>query len=501
MSNTTIRIEGGLLATPAPRGNGVRCFKGIPYAAAPVGELRWRAPHRVADWPGVRSAGAFGPNSIQGVVFADIDPTVPGVSEDCLYLNVWTTAPDAAAAMPVMVWIHGGGFAVGSGAEPRYDGGNLAARGVVVVTLNHRLNALGFLAHPELSSESASGASGNYGLMDIVAALGWVSRNIRAFGGDPARVTIAGESAGSMAVSALMAAPSAKGLFAGAIGESGALFPSCGRTIQSLAAAQEAGVQFARRLGAASLAALRRIPANDILAAAPGTGFGPIIDGDVLRAPLPRIFAAGAQNDVPLLAGWNRDEGFNFNAYDIFKKREDEASLADIVRRVFGAQSPEALAFYPADTKQSEAQSARRLGADAVIVQGTWAWLEAQKKTGASDIFRFQFDRAPLTPEGWFGSRRSADAGAFHAGELLYVFDNLDAFPWLVDEDDVKIAKLTSSYWLNFIKTYDPNGEGLPHWPSYREEEGRLLAIDAQPSVRSDEDRARQRFLAARLGT
>ena len=501
MPNTTIRIEGGLLATPAPRDNGVRCFKGVPYAAAPVGELRWRAPHPVADWSGVRSADAFGRNSIQGVVFADIDPTVPGVSEDCLYLNVWTTAPDAPSPMPVMVWIHGGGFAVGSGAEPRYDGGNLAARGVVVVTMNYRLNALGFLAHPELSAESAAGASGNYGLMDIVAALRWVSRNIGAFGGDPARVTVAGESAGSMAVSALMGSPSAKGLFAGAIGESGALFPSVGRAIDSLPVAHEAGVQFARRLGAASLAALRRVPANDILAAAPGIGFGPIVDGDVLPAPLAQIFAAGAQNDVPLLAGWNRDEGFNFNAYDIFKKRDGETSVADIVRRVFGAQAQEAHAFYPADTKQTETQSARRLGADAVIVQGTWAWLEAQKKTGAANIFRFQFDRAPLTPEGWFGSRSSADAGAFHAGELLYVFDNLDAFPWLVDDDDVKIAKLASSYWLNFIKTYDPNGEGLPHWPNYREDGAQLLAIDAPPSVRSDQDRARQQFLAARLGS
>ena len=501
MPTTTIRIEGGLLAAPAPRDNGVRVFKGIPYAAAPVGELRWRAPQPVGDWVGVRSSDAFGPNSMQGVVFDDIDPTVEGVSEDCLYLNVWTMGSEATSPMPVMVWIHGGGFAVGSGAEPRYDGGNLAARGVVVVTLNHRLNALGFLAHPELSAESARGASGNYGLMDIIAALRWVSRNIRAFGGDPARVTVAGESAGSMAVSALMASPSAKGLFAGAIGESGALFPSVGRTIHSLATAHEAGVQFARRLGAESLAALRRIPANDILAAAPGIGFGAIVDGDVLPASLPQIFAAGAQNDVPLLAGWNKDEGFNFNANDIFKKREDEASLADVVRRVFGAQSEEALGFYPAGSKQAETQSARRLGADAVIVQGTWAWIEAQKTTGAADIFRFQFDRAPLTPEGWFGSRPSADAGAFHAGELLYVFDNLDAFPWLVDEDDVGIAKLTSSYWLNFIKTYNPNGEGLPHWPSYREEGARLLAIDAKPSVRPDEDRARQQFLAARLGT
>jgi para-nitrobenzyl esterase len=493
MSRATIRIERGRIAVPRARDNGVRAFLGLPYAAPPVGPLRWRPPARVGEWSGVRSSDAFGPNAMQGVVFDDIDPTLAGVSEDCLYLNVWTAALEAAEPVPVMVWIHGGAFAVGAGSEPRYDGANLAARGIVVVTLNHRLNALGFLAHPELTAESPSRVSGDYGLMDIVAALGWVKRNIRAFGGDSARVTLAGESAGAMAVSALMASPLAKGLFHRAIGESGALFESPTRALDDLAAAEQEGLRFARKLGATSLETLRRIPAQDVLAAAPGVGFFPIVDGHALPRSPPETFAARAQNDVPLLAGWNKDEGFNF---DVLAGPAAGKPFVAIIEEIFGERSGEALAFYPAEPRETLLASARRLGGDMAIVHPTWAWLEAQKATGESDVFRFRFDRAPLTPEGWFGSRPSAEAGAFHAGELLYVFDNLGAFPWLTTADDARIAELTSSYWVNFIKTGDPNGAGLPRWPSYREPGAPLFVIDAPPRVEREDDRARQEFLA-----
>ena len=255
----------------------------------------------------------FGAHSVQGVVWDDIDLSGAATSEDCLYLNVWTpAAPGTEARLPVMVWIHGGGFVVGSGAEARYDGARLAARGIVVVTVNHRLNALGFLAHPELTAESEHHASGNYGLLDLVAALQWVKRNIAAFGGDPDKVTIAGESAGSHAASALMASPLAKGLFARVIGESGAMFASPSRALASLAEAEAAGLDFMRKVGARSLAELRAAPADAILAAAPGLGFRPIIDGWFLPRSPAEIFAAGEQSDVPLMAGWNKDEGFNF---------------------------------------------------------------------------------------------------------------------------------------------------------------------------------------------
>jgi para-nitrobenzyl esterase len=492
MTAESIKIEGGLLALAEADASGVRSFKGIPYAAPPVGALRWRPPQPVAPWAGVRRSDVFGPNSMQGVVFDDIDPLSAGVSEDCLYLNVWTSAVGAAEPLPVMVWIHGGGFAVGSGAEPRYDGANLAAKGIVVVTLNHRLNALGFLAHPELTAESGDGVSGNYGMLDLVAALRWLSRNIGAFGGDRHRITIAGESAGSMAVSALMASPLARGLFARAIGESGAMFPSPGRSQATLAEAEQAGLAFARKLGAESLAALRAKSAEDILAAAPGIGFRPVIDGRFLpRAPA-EIFAAGDQNDVPLLAGWNRDEGFNFT---LLGGDVDEKPYLEQVRAIFADKAEAALRFYPAGV-DAEKKSAQALGGDLTIIHGTWSWIEAQKKTGRAELYRFRFDRAPLTPEGWFGARPSAEAGAFHAGELLYVFDNLDAFPWLITQDDRDIAALTSRYWTNFVKTGDPNGAGLPRWPSYRSADAPLLAIDAPVAVERDADRARQEFLA-----
>src|ERR1700722_9442347 len=239
MSAGSISIEGGLLALAEPATSGVRCFKGIPYAAPPVGPLRWRPPQPVTPWAGVRRSDVFGANSLQGMVFDDIDASVDGVSEDCLYLNIWTPALGAAEPLPVMVWIHGGGFAVGSGSEPRYDGANLAAKGVVVVTLNHRLNALGFLAHLELTAESPEGVSGNYGMLDLVAALGWVKRNIKAFGGDPGQVTIAGEPAGPAPARARWASPLARGLFVRAIGESGAMFPSPTRSHAALAEAEQ----------------------------------------------------------------------------------------------------------------------------------------------------------------------------------------------------------------------------------------------------------------------
>ena len=313
MTARFLSIEGGALAIPEPDANGVRAYKGVPYAAPPLGRLRWRPPQPVPPWAGVRPVGAFGPNSLQGVVFDDIDPRPAGISEDCLYLNIWTpAAPDDGARLPTMVWIHGGGFVVGSGAEPRYDGARLAARGILVVTLNHRLNALGFLAHPELTAESEHRASGNYGMLDLVAALQWVKRNIAAFGGDPDRVTIAGESAGSEAASALMASPLAKGLFARVIGESGAMFASPSRAPASLAKAEAGGLEFMRKVGAKTLAELRAAPAEAILAAAPGLGYRPIVDGWFLPRSPAEIFAAGEQSDAPLMAGWNKDEGFNF---------------------------------------------------------------------------------------------------------------------------------------------------------------------------------------------
>ncbi len=491
MTTTVLSIEGGALAAPPPGAGGVRAYKGIPYAAPPIGPLRWRPPQPVAPWIGLRSAVAFGPNSLQGIVFDDIDPTVCGVSEDCLTLNVWTLAsPGGAERLAVMVWIHGGGFVVGSGSEPRYDGTRLAARGIVVVTLNHRLNALGFLAHPELSRESGHGASGNYGMLDVVAALYWVKRNIAAFGGDPDKVTIVGESAGSEAVSALMASPLAKGLFVRAIGESGAMFATPSRSPAPLAKAEAAGIAFMRKVGAANLKELREAPAEAILAAAPGLGYRPIVDGHFLAKSPAAIFASREQSDVPLMAGWNRDEGFNFT---LLQGEAAKRPYVGLVREIFGRRKQDALRFYPAGSPEAEQASARALGGDLTIIHSTWAWIEAQAATGKAEIFRFRFDRAPLTPRGWFGERDSASAGAFHAGEILYVFDNLPAFPWLISEEDRALAEIASSYWVNFVKTGDPNGPNLPPWPSFRS--GAIMRLDATASAVAEDGRDRQIFL------
>ncbi len=493
MTVNSLSIDGGALAVPAPDANGVRAFKGIPYAAAPVGPLRWRPPQPVAPWAGVRPTSAFGPNALQGIVFDDIDPSVAGVSEDCLYLNIWTpVAPHGAERLPTMIWIHGGGFVVGSGAEPRYNGARLAARGVVVVTLNHRLNALGFLAHPELTAESQHRASGNYGMLDLVAALKWARSNIAAFGGDPDKVTIAGESAGSEAVSVLMASPLAKGLFARAIGESGAMFATPSRAPAPLAKAEAAGLDFMRKVGAKTLAELRGAPAEAILAAAPGLGYRPIVDGYFLpRAPA-EIFAAREQSDAPLMAGWNRDEGFNFTLL----QSGDARRYVDLVRGIFGERAEDALRFYPGGSPERDAASARALGGDLTIIHATWAWIEAQKRCGRADIFRFRFEHCPLTSQGWFGERDSREAGAFHAGEILYVFDNLHAFPWLIEDADRALATLASSYWINFVKTGDPNGPGLPPWPSFRSAGGPVMALDASSRAGPEEGRERQVFLS-----
>jgi len=489
-----LSVESGALAVPAADWNRVRAYKGIPYAAPPLGPLRWRPPQPVAPWSGVRRSDAFGPNSLQGVVFGDIDPTLAGVSEDCLYLNVWTpAAPGSSDRLPVMFWIHGGGFVVGSGSEPRYDGARLASKGIVVVTVNHRLNALGFLAHPELTAESAHHASGNYGMLDLVAALRWVQRNIVAFGGDPNAVTIAGESAGSEAVSALMASPLAKGLFVRAIGESGAMFATPSRAPASLKKAEHDGLAFMRKVGAKTLAELRAAPADAILAAAPGLGYRPIVDGYFLPKTPAEIFAAREQSDVPLMAGWNKDEGFNFT---LLQGDRVKRPYPDLVREILGDQAEAALRLYPPGSPKLDAESARALGGDLTIIHPTWSWIEAQKARGTREVFRFRFDRCPLTPKGWFGDSDPREAGAFHAGEIVYVFDNLDAVPWIIEDADRALAKLASGYWVNFVKTGDPNGDGLPPWPSFRSEHAPIMLLDATSAAVPEQNRERHVFLA-----
>jgi para-nitrobenzyl esterase len=289
-----------------------------------------------------------------------------------------------------------------------------------------------------------------------------------------------------------MASPLAKGLFRSVIGESGAMFASPVRAPASLAKAEAAGLDFMRKAGAETLAELRALPAEAILASAPGLGFRPIVDGWFLPRPPAEIFAAGEQSDVPLMAGWNKDEGFNFT---LLQGYDAKRPYAELVRAIFGEQTEAALRLYPGGSAEADAASAQALGGDLAMAHPSWAWIEAQKQNGRADVFRFRFDRAPLTPEGWFGQRLSREAGAFHAGEILYVFDNLDAFPWLIDDADRQLAKLASSYWVNFVRNGDPNGPDLPPWPSYRGAAAPVMALDAPARAGPEEWRERHMFL------
>jgi para-nitrobenzyl esterase len=484
-------VENGRLAIPDADSRGVRCFRGIPFAAPPVGPLRWRPPQVPAPWSGVRRVDAFGANAMQAVMFNDIDPSQPGISEDCLYLNVWTPAEGNAERLPVLFYIHGGGFAVGHGAEPRYSGARLAECGIVVVTFNYRLNVFGFFAHPELAMESDLGACGNYGLLDQLAALTWVKRNIAVFGGDPNCITIAGESAGSMSVSALMASPLAAGLFQRAIGESGSLMPCrLEGTDLSRAAGEAIGVRFADSLGLSLLVELRALSAQALLAALPKDfRFWPVVDGWFLPESPTAVFNAGKQNDVTLLAGWNRDEGFNFDL-----TRGGTPPFEQLVRDRFPERAEEILALYPAGNDDEAAQSGRDLGGDLRIIQPTWAWMEAQAKTGRAPVYGYRFDHAPAVPESWFG--KGAPAGAFHAAEIVYTLDNLDAFPGRYTGVDREIAAMMSAYWVNFVKTGDPNQPGLPVWPTYKVRDRQVMYIGAASHAGPLEHTARYVCLA-----
>jgi para-nitrobenzyl esterase len=391
-----------------------------------------------------------------------------------------------------MVWFHGGGFVAGASSEPRQDGEKLARKGVVVVTMNYRLGAFGFLSHPGLTRESPHNASGNYGLLDQVAALDWVRRNITTFGGNPVNVTIFGESAGSLSVSALMASPLADGLFQRAIGESGAFF---GATLpaKQLAVAELAGVEFAKSLGAQSVEALRAKTADEILqASAKPQPFrvSPDIDGYFLTAPISLSYQNGNQSHVPLLAGWNADEG---SYQGIFEKDMPTAkNFAKRVRALYGKKAEAVLGLYPAATDDEAKRSAADLAGDRFIAYATWKWIELHKATGESPVFRYEFDQAPPMAAGDKGESR----GAYHSAEIEFVFETLPSkdLPWR--PQDTKLSDLMSTYWTNFAKTGDPNGEGLPKWPAYgADSHFQVMHLSGNSAPAGDAHRARYELL------
>ncbi|ANH70263.1 hypothetical protein ABE85_04585 [Mitsuaria sp. 7] len=446
----------------ATAGN-VDSFKGVPFAAPPIGDLRWRAPQPALAWDGVRDATRFGPACMQGGQPWPIGTPVEPQSEDCLYLNVWRPSGVAAnARLPVMVWIPGGGWTDGSGSAPLYDGSRLAKRGVIVVTLNYRLGAFGFLAHEALSQENAQASSGNFGLRDQVAALRWVRDNIGAFGGDAANVTLFGQSAGAMSVNLLTVSPPARGLFRRVIGQSGAVFippAMAGGDAFRLKGAQAEGARFAQALGASTLEALRKVPAAAIVQAQRGFSFHFILDNEMLPQEPWAVYAAGRQAPADMLIGWNADEGQLF----IADKQVTAATLEKGIAEMIGEFPASLRPWYHART-DVEARAARAaFEGDLRMGYDTWTWMRLQARTGQGSVFAYRFNQQPPARPGspWFG------LGATHGAELPYVFDALTVQGWASHRADQRLATAMADYWTNFAKTGNPNGAGLPRWPRY----------------------------------
>ncbi|HEY7336823.1 MAG TPA: carboxylesterase family protein [Bryobacteraceae bacterium] len=467
-----VHLDSGSVSGVSANDPSVRVFKGIPFAAPPVGDLRWRAPQPPAKWEGVRAADKFGPTCTAGGggfgggrgkggaeakqgapkqgKAAPPAGAAPTASEDCLYINVWTPAKSANDRLPVIVWTYGGGFTGGSGSEPRYDGEALAKKGVVFVTYNYRLGIFGFFAHPELTAESSHHASGNYGMQDFLAALRWVQKNIAAFGGDPRRVTIDGESAGAIQVSAMVGSPEGKGLFQRAMAQSGAWMGLSAAKMRTLAQAEAVGKTAA---GTHTLAELRAMSTQDLAQNVRGVQAGIIVDGWMVPEDESITYSKGKQNDVDILIGSNHDEGTFFGGGNV--TAEQAKSRAE---QTYSNLSAQFLQLYPAGTDAEASASGLARTRDEV----GWhmrTWAELQSKRGRK-AYLYYFTHVPPGPGG-----APSERGATHTAELAYMFENPGNAPWM--DGDRKLADMMSSYWANFAAKGDPNGKGLPAWPAY----------------------------------
>jgi len=464
-----VRLTDGVVEGIKMRGQhkDIRVFRGIPYAAPPVGEFRFREPQPVARWAGALKARQFGPRCMQAPVTGAAKPDFRSkeMSEDCLYLNVWTPASNADAKLPVLVYFHGGGFVSGDGSEPRYDGTAMASRGVIAVTVNYRLGVFGFLASPDAATESSNGASGNYGLLDQVAALRWVRDNIAQFGGDPTRVTIAGNSAGSVAVSAHMVSPLSRGLFAGAIGESGGAFAP--NRLWAREQAVAAATQFSTRVGATSQQQLRSLPARTLLTAstllkfAPGSAiFWPHVDGHFLPASPEQVFASGGQAQVPLLVGSNAQEQ-PFTAL-LGKAAPTPEAWREAIQTHFKDHAEEVLAHYPGNDTEEVKHAAAAMAGDLFVNHSTWRWMDHHRQTGQSPVFYYRYTQ-PLPPELKASSEPAEPdqpaPGAAHNAQVAYSLGNLEhlrQYAWTAADYDV--SRVFSRYIEQFVKTGNPNG-------------------------------------------
>lgn len=445
-------------------------FKSIPFAAPPVGALRWQPPQPPHPWQGIKQCTAFSASPLQPppvpfLMWTEefIAPPSP-LSEDCLYLNVWTPSLDPAARLPVFVWIYGGGFTSGAAACAIYDGAAYAKKGVVFVSLNYRVGVFGFLAHPALSQSSPFGVSGNYGLLDQIAALRWIRDNISAFGGDPSNVTIAGQSAGAMSVNCLVASPLAKGLFHKAIAQSGGLLS--GRFTSTLNDGEQRGLQFQQRAGAADLEQLRSMDADSLVRVAMKMGglrFGPLLDGAVLPHDLNKAFAQGQFNDVPLLGGWVTGDGALMATPTLTSQQ-----FVHSIQGLYGTASDAILALLPHASASEVASSQQQLNLLSFAIGGMHRWATHSKQP----VFMYEFSHVPPDKPGF------PNYGAFHTAEVPYALGNLDTWKRNWQPDDRVLEEQMSSYWLQFIRTGDPNKQGLPAWPPYTPRDMRIMHLD-----------------------
>lgn len=460
----SVKITDGVISGRISEDQAAKIFMGIPFAAPPVGELRWKAPQAVAPWEGIRSCVDPPASAMQGppkpfMCWSKefMAPESP-LSEDCLYLNVWTTAQSVQDKLPVMVWIHGGGFTGGSGTVPLYDGEAMSRKGVVFITINYRLGILGFLAHPELSAESELKTSGNYGILDQIAALKWVKENIAAFGGDPDNVTIAGQSAGSFSVNMLVVSPLAKGLFHKAIAQSGGMFGKQLSLGQTLNLAEENGKQLTQKMKIASIAEFRAIPADSLLKI-PGR-FSPTVD-NVIIPPVYETFAAGKHNDVPLISGWNADDGVSFGP----PAKAEQFQV--MIKTQYSDKADTYLKLFPANNDQ-EAGRSQKLMSQLYFGWNNYTWVRLQSSKGISKAYLYYFKRVPPGQPNY---------GAFHSSEFGYALHTLKLWDRPFTEVDFKLEEAMSSYWVNFAKTGDPNGEGLPAWPAFKENNPQIVEL------------------------
>lgn len=451
----------------------VHIYKGIPFAAPPIGELRWKSPQPVASWTGVKKCDAFAPSPMQNKPVPFMMYTEPylippsPISEDCLYLNVWTAAKSSKEKRPVMVWIYGGGFVSGGTACAIYDGANMAKKGVVFVSIPYRVGVFGFLAHQELTKESKNKSSGNYAFLDLLAALNWVQKNIAAFGGDAGNVTIVGQSAGAFAVNTLVASPLAKGLFKQAIAQSGGMFSADGRQL-NLHDAEENGEAFMQKINVTSIEQLRKLPADSLQKLSASFASGPVVDGYVLPQNVYTIFKSHQQNNVTVLTGWNGDDGFppqNVPDTSAYKNQAEEK---------YGELANQYLQAFPGSSEDEIRKSLFALNRDNIFAWQAYTWAKMQTSGGGKDVYVYLFKRTAPGQQQY---------GAFHSSEILYALDNLHTWNMNWTEDDKKLSDVMSDYWINFAKTGNPNTQTLPQWKPYNSSNNMVMVLDVEQSM------------------